>query len=294
MNWDKAMNLLIIMFISINLYLGLGNYNKYVLSYRLDTNQVDTVKALLEEDAIYIQGDLPLSYKPMGTVWLKPMMIDNSLRDRIIKAILSEDLAQVIIRKDKEVDGQSTEHLVYTYDNKELKFAGNQVNYSDQNVSQEAVVGEKKQLLATANDFVTRLDLSENYKNKIINYKIESYGAEVTYYEVYKGFPLFDSYVKMKITPEGVAQAELKLTKQEERVMNTQSIIPINRILFELSEVIDAVEAVNILNIELGYGIQERKRMHFLEEELIPMYKIEISGLNESLFVNAYTSELIN
>ena len=43
-------------------------------------------------------------------------------------------------------------------------------------------------------------------------------------------------------------------------------------------------------NIVLGYAISDSIEMHVLREEAVPMYKINIQGLDEPIFVNAYTN----
>ncbi len=281
------------MFVVMNIALGLGNYNKYTLSYQLDANQVAIITDLLNEKDIHIEGKLPLSYNAMESITLKPQIINPKLKDEMIKSVLYEDLAKVMITKEKKTSEYEQEQLIYKYGDKELKFQGNEIHYMDTNIVKKEVVAEKKQILSTADRFIKQLPIEENDKNKIINYKIESYGAEVTYYEVYKGFPLFDSYVRMQVTPDGVCDAEIKMTEKGKKTAGKQSITPVNHVLFELSAHIEQTEHTTISSIELGYGLKEKERTHLLEEEVIPMYKIRISGLDDPLFVNAYTNEVI-
>lgn len=300
MNWNKALNLLIVMFIIVNAMLGVANYKKHIQAYKISNEQVEMITKLLEEKGITLDCSLPKSFKPVDSLWIEPIEIEleTKIRDHLIKTFLKSELPGVMITKDPN-SSQEESRFIYKYDNKELRFVDNEVYYLDKNLTLEDTVIDEQQVLQVAEVFFEQLPMSESYKNVKIQHKIESYGAEVTYYEVYKGFPLFNSYVRMQVTPEGVYSAESKLVKKCEEREVARPLYPIHRVLFELIGSFDEIiskfgeyVAPIITNIELGYMIPHRDRKHLLEEEAVPMYKIELKGLEEPLFVNAYTNEL--
>lgn len=290
MKWSKALSLLIGMFLIVNMILGYANYQKHIKAYYLSTDQVKTITQILKDRGISVKCDLPLSYRPQESIWLLPRETTIKQRDELIKRMLSKDLAQVMISKEISQGIYDEEVLVYSFEDKELRFKRNEINYINQAMEKNDTKLSQSKALAIAEDFAELIEIENAYEKVKIEYKIESYGAVVTYYEVYKGFPIFDSYMRMDITPQGVQSAQVKTVVKAEKVGNVKPVYPVNKVLFAIDEQMSEKAPLVITNVEMGYAMKNAQGMHILEEEAIPMYKIEIEGLSGPVFVNAYTN----
>ena len=289
MNWDKALNTLIIMFLVMNCLLGAGNYAKNVKAYRVSEENITNIKSILKDKGIVFECEVPRSFKPREALWIEPWEIDSKTRDELVKSVFGENTGDMIISKQESKEPYEQPTLVYNKGAEALSFQLNEVSYINQNITKEEGAMKKEEALKIADEFVKNFETKGKFKKVKIDYRIESYGALVTYYEVYNKLPIFDSYIRMEVTPKGIASAVIQGANVIGKIGAAKSLIPIDKVLFDIEEHIDERMPLTIENIQLGYSMKNRSGMLFLEEEAIPMYKIDVKGLSESIFVNAYT-----
>lgn len=289
MRWNKALNGLLIIFIVLNVALGWMNYNRFNRFYRISDERIETIKGILAQRQIQVKADLPTLFMPRSSIWIEPMQITTTLRDQLVNRVFGKEREGVTITNETSSEyGKNA--LIYRQEEAELAFYKTFLTYRNGAKQQEEGVLSQKQASKFAKAFVKQLNLEDYLKEVKIDYRSESYGMEVTYYEVYRGLPIFDSFVKMKISPQGVFEAEVRCLEVTDKVSLTKPLYPIDQVLFALQKPIEENKAYVIESVELGYRLNYTEGVHILSEEATPMYKITIEGLSDPIFVNAYTN----
>lgn len=278
------------MFLCVNVALGIGNYNKNIRAYKLSDKRKENIVSVLKKNNITIQTKLPIHFEPIPSLWVLPVEVSPNVRDYLIKSLIGNLEDGVQITKEKSEVPYEKDTRVYTKGKKELRFRTNYVHYEDQGVQASSGFLTENKAKTLADNFLEEAKLTKKIKKLKMEYRNESYGASITYYEVYDKLPIFGSYIHMKISEEGVFEVVLHGNTVEDKAGIKQIIEPIDTVLFGLIDQLDTSEPVIIEDITLGYAIPGEVEMHVLREEAIPMYKISIQGLEEPIFVNAYTN----
>ncbi|MGL4737402.1 MAG: hypothetical protein ACRCW2_08125 [Cellulosilyticaceae bacterium] len=294
MNWDKTVNILIALFVVVNSCLAGANYQKNVNNYRLSQRRVENVVKVFEEDQNLIACELPRNFRPMGTLWTEPVEIEGASRDALVDKVFGSQRDQVVITQIESPLPYGKMQRVYRTGDRSLTFGGNTIFYKDESIRLGTANISKSDGEKLARAFLRQIGLDKKYKNVKSEYRSESYGALITYYEVYEGIPLFDSFVVLQVTPYGVAGFYGQSVNVVKSSSEPRPLYPIDKVLYGLQDETFFEGPVTIENITLGYGMENSEGMHILKEEAIPMYKITCKGLDEPLFVNAYTNMIEN
>lgn len=287
MKWDKSLKILLVIFGVMNIFLAYSNYKKYIQTYELSKERVEAITTLLQEEQIEVNGELPRSFLPIKNVWLEPFVLDATIRNALVRSLLGQIQEGITISRESNENPYEMNYLVYRKDKEKLYFKSNELVYN-----KEGLLGGKmtqKEVIIHAEDFIRRLEMEKYFEKTKRIVTLESYGGRVTYYEVYNGLPLFDSFVELEITPEGVRCGRLRATQVVEKESRLSRIRPIDQVLFEGIDLIGEQRPIVIDSIELGYRMKSHEGKHILEEEAVLVYKIKISSLSEPVFVNAYT-----
>lgn len=290
MRWDKALNVLIGIFIFINITLAWINYEKLVKAYEVSDERVKTILSILEKENIKIEGKLPTMFSPQSSIWIEPIEITSTMRDRLVENVLGKNRDLITITKDNQDIQYGRNTLVYGKGEEELRFYKESIVYTHKALEQTRGGLTEKEAFKYAKKFLERLKLEEYLKEVKIEAISESYGWDVTYYEVYKGLPIFDSFVKLKICEAGVFEAQLKCIEVTDKIGGLKPLYPIDDVLFGLQEINLKQDQIVVESVELGYRLDHTEGMQILAEEAVPMYKIQIKGLATPIFVNAYTN----
>lgn len=289
MKWNKALNALIVMFLILNSVLGIGNYAKNIKAYRVSDERIASIKSILNDRGILFECEFPRNYKPVETLWIEPLEFVGEVRDRLIDQMFGKARIGVTISKENSKESYEQQALVYKKGEESVKIKHDKVIYENKTIQKKGGQMDKEEALKLAKKFVQRFNIQGSFEKVKIDYRIESYGAVVTYYEVYNRLPIFDSYIRMEITPDGIAVAEMQGAKLVNKMGTIKPLNPVDKVLFDIEEQIDQKPPLTIKDIQLGYSMKNKDGMHILEEEAIPRYKIIIKGLSEPVFVNAYT-----
>lgn len=297
MRWGKALTNLIIIFILLNIVLAFWNYDKSINTYRLTPQRMNNVTSLLEKEDITLKVPLPESFRPQSPIWIVPVEITSEKRDKLVKSILGAGDSKVSITKEKSTRPYENPSRIYTKDTEILRFQNNN-NIIYENTaalvdkSEEAKAPKREQALSFAKEFAQKVELGDNFKEIEVRYVEAGTWGRVIYYETYKGSPIFNSYIHMKVSEKGVFKAYIHALDVEETKTSKKSIYPIDRVLIALQDILKERAPVTISSIELGYAMKNTQGIHILKEEAIPMYKMMLDGLDVPLFVNAYTNTL--
>lgn len=290
MKWDKALTYLIIMFLCVNIGLTMGNYNRSIKAYKLSDERIQNITSVLKDNDIIIKAKLPTNFRPISPLWVLPFEMTPDIRDALVKNLLGPQEDGIIITKETSHMPYEKSARIYTKGNKQLKFRTNYVHYQDTSIETKQEFLTESRAKDVAEDFMQDLNIPKSRKKIKMEYKSESYGASLTYYEVYDKLPMFGSYIHLKMTKDGVFEVSIHKNTVEEKAGNKRAIYPIDKVLFGLRDEINIDGQVVIDSIVLGYAIPSEVEMHILREEAIPMYKINLQGLDEPIFVNAYTN----
>lgn len=290
MRWDKALNLLISIFLCVNIALAWINYEKLVKTYEVSDGRIKTIVSILDKENIKIEGKLPTVFSPKSSIWIEPIEITSSMRDSLVECVLGKERDLITITKDNQDVKYGRNALVYGKGEEELRFYKESIIYTNKSLAQQRGKLTEKEAFKYAKKFIERLNLEEYLKDAKIEAISESYGWDVTYYGVYKGLPVFDSFVKVKVSEAGVFEAEVKCIDITDKVGRLKPLYPIDDVLFGLQELKLEQDQIVVESVELGYRLDHTEGMHILAEEAVPMYKIQIRGLATPIFVNAYTN----
>ncbi|OON90918.1 MAG: hypothetical protein ATN32_02930 [Candidatus Epulonipiscium fishelsonii] len=293
MDGSRALNYLLIMFISLNICLAIGNYNKYINPYYLNKDNLNYIVSFLEEKNIIIESNIPRFSLPVQKIETIPLEITSKFRTDLVSKIF-EDRDNITITNSSNNIPYNQE-VIYHNDEIFLQFSSYQVEYLNTLLESEGSQNlSRNQALKYAENFIEKLDLEKNKKNLKIKYRKDSYGANVTYYEIYNNLPLFESCISMDISEKGVFKATIKTAEVVEEYPRKQPLYLIDEVLFKIQQIVTVndTKPMVIKDIELGYMPENLEDIYFIEQETVPMYKIITDSLENPLFVNAYTNEI--
>ncbi|WP_010167746.1 two-component system regulatory protein YycI [Candidatus Epulonipiscium viviparus] len=293
MNDKQTINYLLIIFIITNLFLGVGNYNKYIKNYTLNQNRIERITEFLEQDNITIESDLPKDHSAKPKISLIPKRITTNIRDSIVNNFFGEKREGVTITNVINKSEYDSQQRVYKKGLETLSFSTYKIIYRnfaiEKSVNSDDLLSKQK-ILSYAKEHYEKFPADLLGKTVNIVYELVSYGANVTYYSVYSGLPVFDSYLYMQINNDGVFMSTMTLSEVSEKFFHEAEIYAVDQVLFNLHQFINPNTIIK--NITLGYARENQNSVFFLTEEAIPTYKIEIEGFRQPLFVNAYTNQI--
>ncbi|OOB77164.1 MAG: hypothetical protein BEN18_11260 [Epulopiscium sp. Nuni2H_MBin001] len=291
MDDSKALNWLLVIFIVLNISLGVGNYQKYITAYRLSDESVEQIIAFLKAGNIEVSDELPREYGAINTINIIPVNITLDLREYLVDSFFGPERLGVTITEILEDTAYDNKLRVYKRNNMSLTFSTYQILFKDESIEINSQVSERE-ALKYAEAFYKLHGYNKLGKKVKIDYKKESYGASVTYYELYNNLPIFDSYLCMQITQDGVFSSLMQFSEVKEENNNRNEIYAVNQVLFKLHQIIEPTGITTITDIVFGYAREQIGNVFFFKEEAVPTYRITLEGVNTPLYVNAYTNEL--
>lgn len=293
MNGKKILNRLVIVFIIINLLLFGFNISKYYEQYSLSDMRVENILTVLEEEGIQVEAQLPRLYFPKTKATLNLISKDISTKEEVVKALLGGNL-EGVTRSNLIGSNQTSNKRMYKKGQEAIIFDGEQIIYTNEAIAEVGAMHSPQEIEKVCETFLKRISkvtgLTQNYKE----YN-EGEPQRIVYYPLFKGIPVFDLYIEFKVYEEGVRQITMKLGLLEaiEEQIQNQEIYPIDVVLFGVKEYLTQEKPLIITNITLGYSQNNEVKSSIWGEQVVPVYKIELSGLEKSIFVNAYTNEVL-
>ncbi len=294
MDGSRALNYLLAMFLILNICLGIGNYQKNIGAYQLEDERIEYIMDFLAEQNVSINTTLPKSFQPIQEIEVTPIEYGTVERDMLVEKVFGSDRENVVITQISDEGPYENDVRVYQQNEQTLAFKINEVVFSDNAIEiNEASELTEKQALKYAELFNERIGFGKNGKKLKITYRNESFGASVTYYEVYNGLPIFGNYLRMEISDGGVFRGTMQKSEVGAKEVSKQPIYAVDQALFKLFSIIERTDRELIIeDIDLGYSRGQLTERHLLKEDAIPMYKILIEGISEPIYVNAYTNKV--
>lgn len=297
MNWGKILNRLIVVFIIVNVVLGIMNLERKVMNYTLSKERVASLQNVLTQRDIYVNTVLPKLFTPKTKASIQKIVMSAAIREEVSKAIFGKDLEGVSITTANISDSTSEKKRIYKKENKLITFNEDTIFYRNQSVK-DAIVSLKK-AEKTIQLFLKDISHPKSNgvtRNKHLVYEQKDGKTILTYYTIFEGYAVFDSYIRFTVGKDSVQSMDIHLgeVKLLENKKTKQPIYPVDKVLFGLDDYLVTKTPIFITDIMLGYKMIGGESMDILEEELIPVYKITIQGLQEPVIVNAYTNKIIN
>lgn len=287
MNWNKSKNKLILLFLGINILLGWVNYRKASSSYLLKGAQIQDIRQVMSENNMMVETAIPRRFKPLQKLTVFPYQMNSAEREEIVKRIFgSLDKVKVSLEPAKEPDKKP--RRVYTKDYQHITFEGEKVTYHHDEMGEDVVD------ISTAKKMAEKWLRQAGYSPGKMHLQVidEPKDWQIIYYDKYKDMPVFDSYVKLKITPLGIAHAKIHKVELGKSTGEKQAIYPIDQVFFYLMNLIGNQEKpVVIQDIMIGYGLENPKGTHLIAEKAIPFYQIILEN-GEIYYINAYNNEI--
>ncbi len=294
MNASRVLNRLIQVFLALNILLLAMNGTRIAASYVLSKDRITNITSILEERDIVMDIPLPRTFIPRrkGAISIPESTAEG--REKIVKSILSPNLEDIFISSQTNSQGDKKPSRVYTKNGATVTFSQDDIVYRNVNVDQAKPIKLSK-AKRICKSFINKVELKKVFKNAYIEDLSTPDETRLIYYPRFEGSPVFDSYIYFRITRDGIAEALMHMAKIEAfKSINTRyTIYPIDIVLFGIEDNLDLQKPVHITNIVLGYHSLGEEGMDILQQEIVPAYKISIEGLNEPLFVNAYTNKEI-
>lgn len=300
MNWNRVINVLILLFAIVNVTLFVYKESYEDKRYTLPEERANQVYSALNAEGIGIYKFIP-EYYPQRQLELEAPSID---KEAIRRTILGD---QVTITADV-IPGETISN-----DNESLTFyTGEQEGYIYYKSTQSSYIPEDmtvsnvdKVVKQFAQDlYGSDVDMDITYR-KTVEEDVENgldEGYRIELNEVFKDRIVFQSYIKLYITEKGIQEALAVRFKPTEYVGNNKNVYPFDEVIYSLMyHLEDELEAMvieeNVLkklikDIDVGYYLLDVDRRKYVYN-LDPHYRI-IFESGETYYINAYTNDIIS
>ena len=281
MDFKRALSILIIAFIVLNVFLVLNIWarERPVEDYELTLSQQQEIQSLLDEKGIEIQAEIPEKWQ------LQPFL-EVGYKEVDEEKVIDDFFGQNASPKVELLDNGKN----YNYDNKQLIIMENGIItfFDKQNKKSDEQI-TKNQAIKMAQDFMqSHGGIPKDAEINSIVYDEKSNGYLVQYVRNYDGFFIANSYIDILTTPLGVKsyyQCWLKAYgyKGKKRAV-ISPLIAVLRVSEELKE----HDSTVITDLKQGFysRFYDAKRW-----EAAPVWKVQLKS-GDIYYINAYTGEL--
>lgn len=295
MNMHKILERLILSFILLNAILLIINVGQNINRYCLSNQRIEAIKGILSKEGIDVDTELPRVYTPKRKYFAEFKDYTLANKEQMVKYIFGNSMNNVKVSIPNASADSSNAERIYTKDSEKVSFEGREIIYENSSVDKTDAAISIEYVKGLCRDFINRIGKSRDYNNAHIEYEKQGEKYEVIYYPSIKGLPIFSTYIKFEVYADGIRSARMYFVNIDSKDSSSASkeICPIDLVLFKIGDYVEKNEKLHITNVQLGYGSSTAYETSLLGEEIIPVYKITIEGLDSDIFVNAYTNELV-
>lgn len=280
MQWKRAITILIISFIMLNIFLiaNLWLREQPYRQFTLSSSQKAQIIESLKQKGVILKVDIPSEGRPQSLLEVGIPKVNES---RIIQNFFGKDT--------KPNFSQTQDGRRYSHGNKELIITDSGlITYfnSDDKIIWPNLTREQAEREAL-NFMKTHKLLPENAVLDKVTYDQESKGFLLEYINYHDGFFIQNSYATVLVTPSGIKSYYQCWLEPLGYVGKRRSVIsPLAAIMRVISET-NTEEPIVITRIEQGYysKVYDADRW-----QAAPVWKIQLEG--DTYFVNAYTGEM--
>ena len=292
MNGKKVLNRLINLFIVINIVLLIINCVSKRNEYILSQERISNIIKLLGQSGIEVKAELIRDYSPKSAADLVFIGDSVAVRNHVVKKFFGNDFKDVKRSTATSSKTQGRSVFYYTLGEETLAFDHDELIYENEGIGMDETRPELETAKSMCNQLISRMDFGQ----QDLTYRIteEAYDTywKLTYYPVIEEMPLLDSYMEFIVGSSGVITASMYLADVEVQNNSKQNIYAIDLVLFEIEDYMIEHGYTTIEEITLCYK-REKNEENVLGQQIIPAYKIKMSGLDDAIFVNAYTNQIL-
>lgn len=295
MNWSKFLTVMILVFLSLNILL-FGYQRLYEKKrYELSAERQEQVRNYVNSKGVLLYYIIP-SYYPKNQIELSAPKVEKEI---VAKNILGD------IQESRLGDTALAERR---FNSKEsLTFYGGDQEGLVFYKSDTSSYIPKDMTVNSINDIALNFakDLFGSEVNMFVTYRRENDDAgEKGYFvelnEIYKDTIIFQNYIRLKITKNGIQEAIGIRYKPIDLIGAKKNIYPFDEVIYSLmyymedefvkSTSNDTLPEKTITDIDIGYyliDVDQRKIVYQVD----PYYRI-IFADGETYFINAYTNDI--
>jgi len=220
MDWTKAKNVLIILFVALNVYLGI-NIVKYYKNDNVSSKTITQVKGILSNNGIDINCEIPnitkcyrLNYK--NTEFNKMKVVEKLLGYTGIK-VDKIQVGKPIVNGSKTLE----------FDN------DNVINFRNTNPNESVDISSNEAVIKYCSNFMSSIGVAFS------EYYIESYqenknsSITIKFTEKYKGYLVFDNSAEILISKRGIESLKCVLVGIIGLSKYPIEIVPVYKILLK-------------------------------------------------------------
>lgn len=281
MEWRKAIIILIISFLALNLFL-LGNWwlgNEPTGEFALTKEQQQEIAELLSKKGVKLDTRIPSEGEPQAFLEVAYQGVDEI---KVAEDFFGKDLVPAAEPLEGGKSFTSGEKQLIVMENGIISFYDKGKNAAPPDLSEEKAVEMAEAFIKAHGGF------PEDAKLNSTTYDQKSGGFLIGYVRNYEGFFIANSYIDVVVTPAGVkSYYQLWLNPVGYAGKKRSVISPLTAILRAISEAGDR-EVIAITQIQQGFYT---KFYDADKWQAAPVWKIQLDRA-DVYYVNAYTGEL--
>ncbi len=291
LNWNKVLNVFIIIFLGFNLLLFMNQKNYESERYVMSDSRVRQMERVLNERGIGIYTYIP-GYYPQTQLRLESPTLD---KDNIIQRVLGEVyesrldndyFAERIFNEDQELTFYMGEQKGMMY----YKLKDGAKAYAPEDLTDASI---RKVILQFSEDlFGEETNMQPTYWKEVDG---EGYRIELN--ESYKGNLIFQSYIKLYITMNGIEEALAIRYKPIEFSGDKQNVYPFDEVIYNLMYYLEEEYSESqieqsgrrtIRYIDVGYYVVDEGARN-LTFRADPYYRVIFED-GDVYYINAYSN----
>ncbi len=290
LNWNKVLNVFIVIFLGFNLLLFANQKNYESERYVMSNNRVRQMEKVLNERGIGIYTYIP-GYYPQTQLQLEAPTLD---KEGIVQRVLGERVERHIDNDyfAERTYSESQELTFYMGEQKGLmyyKLKENGKAYVPEDLTDASV---KKVIMQFSKDlFGDEAKMEPTYWKDIDG---EGYRIELN--EQYKGNLVFQSYIKLYVTMNGIEEALAIRYKPIELSGTKKNVYPFDEVIYNLMHYLEEEKGDPVENddkrtiryIHIGYYVVD-EGMRNLTFRADPYYRVIFED-GEVYYINAYSN----
>ncbi|MCG0276177.1 MAG: two-component system regulatory protein YycI [Thermosediminibacteraceae bacterium] len=280
MDWRKAIGILIVSFLVLNILLAVNLYIETLpqKDFSLEEGQQQEIKTFLESRGIILETQIPLSGRPVPFLEIS---YQPQEAEKILKQFFGEEKPKIEeIRNGKK----------YRVGKRELIIMDNgTINFTVREDKESLASLDEHKALQVAEEFIkNHVGFPKDARLNTIKYDSESKGYLVEYVRYYQGFFIANSFMELLVTPDGVRNFYMSWLKPLKFKGKKREVIPPIAAILRVEAEKNSGEQVVIKKVEQGYYSQFYNADRWLAA---PVWKVELKN-GEVYYINAYTGEL--
>ncbi len=288
MNMQRMLNVLILIFLTINLALYFYIDNQQAGKYTLSSERESQLHDVLEVNGIGLYATLPENYPRPRLIVFPPVddteskLLDRMFGDEARESTYTEELhTHETVSGRLRFDQGADEGRIY-YGAKKVKYIPSVYNKASYDALVSGFVGD---LTLDNEGFVLTDSRDSGEEGSIIYY----------FNEMFKNELLFCNEVVVKLKKEvGITEARTIRYVPYAFEEQADALVAVDEVIYNL--MIDLIEEagsfLSITDVDIGYFLGPDDRNDLSSLAIEPYYRIKL-GTGEAYYINAYTNEIV-